>query len=306
MSKQKLVAIKSIEEIDMSFDKYDIEVENVSNFFANNILVHNCRFTLVHRGDELYGLNRRGKKVAVPNEIAEEVKNWFGDYSVDGELIGNVLYLFDALDINSNITSQPFLTRYDMLEDFYNRYSGDSAYIKLVPVAKTTTQKQKMFDDLKANKAEGIVFKRSAAKYTTGRPASGGNYLKCKFWASASCIVSKINTTKRSVEVSLMNGNKLVPAGNVTIYPNFDMPKLDDIIEVKYLYATSASILYQPIHLGVRDDIAAKDCVISQLKYKQTVDEDEEQAIVPKPPEKKLDISDIKISDKTKRYLDLD
>ena len=37
------VTIKAIEEITEQFDRYDLEVENVSNFFANNVLVHNCR-----------------------------------------------------------------------------------------------------------------------------------------------------------------------------------------------------------------------------------------------------------------------
>lgn len=44
---KKLLAITTIEEVTESFDRYDLEIENVSNFFANDILVHNCRMITI-------------------------------------------------------------------------------------------------------------------------------------------------------------------------------------------------------------------------------------------------------------------
>ena len=75
--------------------------------------------------------------------------------------------------------------------------------------------------------------------------------------------------SKRSVSVSLYENGSLVDVGNVTIPPNKDIPNHGDIVEVRYLYAYREGSLFQPVYLGVRDDIADEECDVSQLKYKQ-------------------------------------
>jgi len=39
------------------------------------------------------------------------------------------------------------------------------------------------------------------------------------------------------------------------------------VAEVRYLYATDADQLFQPVFMRLRDDKAAADCVLSQLRY---------------------------------------
>ena len=40
-------------------------------------------------------------------------------------------------------------------------------------------------------------------------------------------------------------------------------------MECRYLYAFRESgCIYQPVYLGVREDIRSEECVTSQLKYK--------------------------------------
>ena len=43
--------------------------------------------------------------------------------------------------------------------------------------------------------------------------------------------------------------------------------KESPIVEVRYLYATKDSILYQPVFVRLRTDKSAGDCVLSQLVY---------------------------------------
>ena len=133
-----------------------------------------------------------------------------------------------------------------------------------------------MLDALRRLKAEGVVFKRHAAPYTPGRPASGGDQLKLKFTATASCIVAKANGTKRSVALMLLDGRKRVAVGNVTVPANKPIPKAGSVIEVRYLYAYPAGSLFQPVCLGQRDDVGPDACTISQLKYKGGEDEEAE------------------------------
>ena len=45
--------------------------------------------------------------------------------------------------------------------------------------------------------------------------------------------------------------------------------QLGDVVEVRYLHAAQVGgALYQPVLLGVRDDVEADECVVAQLKLK--------------------------------------
>ena len=70
---------------------------------------------------------------------------------------------------------------------------------------------------------EGVVFKDMDAPFSAGRPNSGGSQLKFKFVETASFVVTGVNG-KRSVTLALYDGDRLVPAGNVTIPPNLAIP----------------------------------------------------------------------------------
>jgi DNA ligase-1 len=77
--------IKSIEKLSKSYDKYDLEISDNHNFFANEILVHNCR--CIARKDGLW--SRNGKKFASVPHIEEALKPIFELYPtliLDGEL----------------------------------------------------------------------------------------------------------------------------------------------------------------------------------------------------------------------------
>jgi len=140
--------------------------------------------------------------------------------------------------------------------------------ITMVETHYTAGQKREAFDRLKFDNAEGVVFKHIDAPYIAGRPASGGSQLKYKFCETASFVVGKVNA-KRSVLLMLLAGKNLTAAGNVTIPPNYEIPKAVQIVECRYLYAfKERGCIYQPVYLGVRDDIPEEECTASQLKYK--------------------------------------
>jgi len=106
------------------------------------------------------------------------------------------------------------------------------------------------------------------APYTAGRPNSGGNQLKHKFYATCSAVVSKVNS-QRSVELRLLNCPGWVPVGNVTIPVNRPVPEVGWVVEIRYLYAFKESnALYQPVYRGRRSDIEQHECTLSQLKSK--------------------------------------
>lgn len=200
--------------------------------------------------------------MSLDKEIMEAINLNEGSVTIDGELIDSKLYTFDYL-----MTGIPYKERLKLLEANYGDYNMKN--IIVIYTAYTKEEKQKLYDELKARNAEGIVFKDLRAMYTPGRPASGGTQVKFKFCETCTCIVCGRSSTKRSVALALLDENgKELTVGNVTIYPNFAIPNINDLVEIKYLYAYKGGSLYQPVYKGVRTDLDMVDCKLSQLKYK--------------------------------------
>ena len=212
------------------------------------------------------GINKLGLAVAVPETIEKAAMVFACDFIIDGEAVGDVLHAFDLLGLDGElVTGEAYTDRYLHLMNLLA--AGQQRHIKFVESAYMPKQKQEMLDRLKREGREGVVFKHLNAPYTPGRPASGGTQFKFKFCESASFIVGKVNG-KRSVALKLFDGTDLVSVGNVTIPPNKEIPGINGVVEVRYLYAYRGGSIYQPVYLGSRDDVAPHECVVSQLKYK--------------------------------------
>jgi bifunctional non-homologous end joining protein LigD len=219
--------------------------------------------------------NRRSWKVGIPQDVAEELAK-FDDCILDGELVGGVYYVFDCLSHNSeDLRPDSYLNRFNTLVE---EVIGDRMLyqVDIVPTAYGTNEKRKLVQSLEHK--EGVVFKELSAPHTVGRPNSGGSQFKCKFWSSATCVVSAVNNeagstkSKRSVAVAVDSPEGFVQVGNVTVPPNYDMPNLGDYVEIKYLYFNPGGALYQPQYLGVRDDVEID--LLSSLKPKSEDSDD--------------------------------
>ncbi|MEI7430539.1 MAG: hypothetical protein WCL27_08785, partial [Betaproteobacteria bacterium] len=197
-----------------------------------------------------------------------------GAFHVDGEIIGDCLYVFDLLaNQGQGLDAMPWIKRIQLAE----KVLAGCTHLKAVPVAVSTEYKFTLWEKVKAQDGEGVVFKRLNALIRAGRPNSGGDWLKYKFTESASCCVIDINAGKRSVQIGLLESKnhleeikdqKLIPVGNVTIPPNQAIPSAGALIEVNYLYAYPGGSLYQPVYRGKRTDLELSACHLQQLKYK--------------------------------------
>ena len=243
------------------------------------------RLTLKKNENKITGYNRKGNVVSVPHVIQKGFAP-LDNCTVDGELIGETYYVFDILSYKGeSVQDKSVKSRIAILKKMFVNHAiisigkdeevfGLSENVIFVDVAASTEQKKKLWEEIKRDNGEGIVLKHRSAFYTVGRPASGGNYLKHKFYKTCSCIVTVTNQ-KRSVGIGLYaGGTEYEPVGNVSIPANFDVPKINDIVEVRYLYAFVGGSLFQPTFLGVRNDIESRDCRIEQLVYKQNNDEE--------------------------------
>jgi bifunctional non-homologous end joining protein LigD len=210
------------------------------------------RHIMVRKSNAVEGANKKGLLIALPLPIQKALEAFLGTFVIDGEAIGDRLYVFDLLESDGkNLRSRPYKDRYLELMNLVARSPGSGGAILLVATAWTPKEKRRMFENLKKKKREGIVFKLVSAPVIVGRPSSGGSQLKYKFYATASVVVTKVNA-QRSVAVSVYDnsGEVSLPvaAGNVTIPANQAVPKVGQVLEVRYLYAYKGGSLF---HLGL-------------------------------------------------------
>jgi bifunctional non-homologous end joining protein LigD len=229
---------------------------------------------LVRKTDKtLIASNRNGLACAIPDSVKKQLLTHPANFVLDGELIGELYIVYDLLEFDGEIMANtPYKERMTGLYDQFNawRWNRLPGHFQLADTAYTPAEKKDLLRNLKLEGKEGIVFKRADAKWYAGRPASGGSAIKCKFWSSCSCIVVAVNK-QRSVAVELLADVKL---GNVTIPPNYEIPKIGQVVEVKYLYVKGlGGSLYQPIYLGVRDDVPMEDCTVQMQRLKYQAEE---------------------------------
>jgi bifunctional non-homologous end joining protein LigD len=225
---------------------------------------------------DVVGINRKGLFVPLPQPIADELLTIAASSNaihIDGEIIGDILYVFD-LHMHQGISlhSGPWSKRMRLAQIAL----AQCEHIKTVPVAITTAEKRRLWSQVKAAHGEGIVFKRLNSPVTEGRPNSGGDWLKFKFTETATVQVGSISSSKRSVRIDLFDEQgDVVHVGNVTIPQNYEIPKLNTLVDVEYLYAYKGGCIYQPVYRGIRTDLDITACTLSQLKYKPEGNEPE-------------------------------
>lgn len=221
------------------------------------------RRLLFKNKNDCFGGNRKGQKVPLPEEILRSLENE-DDLILDGEIIGTTLYVFDVLRYNGkDYKKSPLVERLAILEKL-----NLGKNIVKTKTAKNKKEKRELLSELRMMGAEGVVIKNSKSAYNSSRPASAGPALKFKFYKTATVKVSAITQKKRSVQVSVLDGNKFIDVGAVTIPPNHEVPSTGELVEVRYLYAYKGGSLYQPTYLGVRKDLEDADASITQLEYK--------------------------------------
>lgn len=212
----------------------------------------------------IIGVNKKGTEVPLPRMIIQSIND---DCVLDGEIIGEILHVFDILNANGeDIKGIDCVKRIAVLNSLE---FGNS--IKIVETAFTTEEKRAMFIRLKKENKEGMVFKLKSSPYVSGRPASGGSQLKFKFQKSGTFVVANITKGKRSVGLQVTSPDGYINIGKCTVPPNKPMPIVGALVEIQYLYAYKGGCLFQPVYLNERHDSDLLDCSISQIVYKAEV-----------------------------------
>lgn len=223
---------------------------------------------------EITPANRKGLVTTVSDSILKDL-NKFCDSHVpslfyDTEDMGDYLVIFDLLVKEHPL--QPFRKRARRLKLLRAVLTDlELNHLKVdvpIPVI-SETDLVRLIDTAKHNNEEGVVARRGSSIYTPGKPNSGGEALKLKFWESCTCRVQSNHPTKRSIGLELLDNTEWVPVGNCTIPPNSAIPAVSNLVEIKYLYAYRGGSIYQPQYKGIRTDLDETAADINQLKFKE-------------------------------------
>ncbi len=192
--------------------------------------------------------NKQGLATTIPQHIAKAISK-YNDVILDGELIEDTFWVFDALNINDNY-HQRYSWLLKNIEDMYP--------IHIVPAYFTTQDKQTFYNLVKKEGKEGVVFKNLHLN----------EQLKCKFYATLSAIVDEAITGKSSFKSYVLDDKGCrVDLGHCSALGK-RMPQAGDVVEIRYLYCYKKGKLAQAVFLGVRDDVDHSECTIKQLKFK--------------------------------------
>src|SRR5271155_1168377 len=119
-------------------------------------------------------------------------------------LKGGGYWPFDLLSFDGNdITHRSATYRLQLLIAMLK--ARPSKAIGRVRTAFSEREKYALLNTIRAERGEGVVFKNAHARYSPGRPASGGDALKHKFKASATCAVLSHSSGKLSVQIAVSN-----------------------------------------------------------------------------------------------------
>jgi bifunctional non-homologous end joining protein LigD len=216
--------------------------------------------------------SKPGKSVSYPNEIAGAFAYLkYKTFLFDGELVGDVYYAFDLLQRNGvMLAAKSYRERFNELCMEIQSRIPSGGLVRVCPTFLTTKTKQAAIAEYWRDRAEGVVFKRIDAPY---RPARAGQHFKFKFTKKASCIVTSVGRDgKATMDIAMADLEKcqIIPVGRCSLNGK-DTPKPGEVVEVRYLYATEAMRLYQPVFLRKRTDQTPRDCDLQQLQFKEGI-----------------------------------
>ncbi len=186
-------------------------------------------------------------------------------FVLDGELVGDTYWVFDFLLADGSLNGVPLSDRRVILEQFFAMFPVNP--FRLVPQARTASEKEALMERAVTDRLEGLVFKRADSAYAFGHrhPA----WLKAKFVATADVVVMDVRDDgKESAKLGIMRNGALFEIGRCSL---IGKPAVSpgDVVEVRYLYVPDPAKprLYQPPLLRKRTDKLPSECDGADLKY---------------------------------------
>jgi ATP-dependent DNA ligase len=254
----------------------DLKTAITSTDFAIEPKLDGIRALAVVDNGDVKLLNRHGNllvssqvnrcRAAIETKLAHDFPS--GYWVLDGEIMPSdgTFWVFDLVQApgvcNENYEFQHRREALERLAELLAWELEISPIMHVVSHAVSTAGKAALVAMIMADGGEGVMIKSRAAKYSGRRVRHS---LKWKITKTADVVVTARNTDgKCNASLAVFDGGKRVDVGDVSMLGRPDVP-VGTVLEVKFLYVTEGTRLYQPRVVGVRYDKTAAECELHQL-----------------------------------------
>lgn len=216
-------------------------------------------------------LNRMGKPkaLAMSGNIVRSFRSINEGYWIfDAELLNGNIFIFDLARAGDTITPKtPFGERFLALELFMDIWNHDKA-ITILDCARTTEEKQFLFDYAQANRYEGVILRNLNGAYKGGESNDLGRY---KFTKDADVVIYDNSAEgKASVTLAVYHNDltKIIEVGHASTIGKRPTPGIGQVWKVSYLYILDENKpkLVQARLMEQRLDKPMKQCTMAQFK----------------------------------------
>lgn len=253
----------------------DLKKAIVSEDFAIEPKLDGVRALTTIDDGKVTFLNRHGKPLSAASTnaarpvLAAQLERDFGGggyWVLDGEIMPDGSYwIFDLVEAPGVCNADhPFYSRREALEHMAELLNWeDNKLIHVVSHAVSEAGKAALVAMIMADGGEGVMIKKLNERYSERRVRHS---LKWKITSTADVIVTNRNSDgKCNASLAVVDSvGKLIDVGDVSMIGRPDVP-VGTVLEVKFLYVTEGTRLYQPRVVGVRDDKSPAECGLDQL-----------------------------------------
>jgi ATP-dependent DNA ligase len=254
----------------------DLRTAIASEDFAIEPKLDGIRAMAVIDDGKVQLLNRHGKVLASSQvnwcrgSIEAKLERDFpsGYWILDGEIMpaDGTFWVFDLVQA-PGVCNEDYAFRYrrDALEHLAELLAWENdpkPIIHIVSHAVSEAGKGALVAMIMADGGEGVMIKSLKSPYAGRRVRHS---LKWKITKTADVVVTARNTDgKCNASLGVFDSGKLVNVGDVSMIGRPDVP-VGTVLEVKFLYVTEGTRLYQPRVVGVRYDKTGGECEMHQL-----------------------------------------
>jgi hypothetical protein len=237
--------------------------------------------SVLYRLNRVTASNKRGNGIPVPPKIATAIRQLASLASCEtlglaGEYLDSTLHIFTIWEKNgTSLMTLPQNLRVavkEKLEQLFAEHLAASTKknsLKFVYTAKTQSDKTALYETIKANAGEGVVFKHRESDVS----------FKYKLYETTEVLV--VANSKRSAECFAYHDGTLTSLGSVTIPNDSTHQEIKEanlrqqpiVASVKYLYLSAPPAigptcgqLTQASFLRFRPDFDEQSCVTTELK----------------------------------------
>jgi len=252
---------------------------DVDEFILNNDWVFEQKIdgkrALIHVRDRVAtAYNRKGEETNLPETVqgAFDIKGFDGYWIFDGEILDHDFWVFDVIACPgaeggvTDLRDLAFSQRRQFLEGLFDTWNHK--HVRLVRQEFVDVRKSMLLKKIHEEGGEGVVIKNLTGRYQPGKRSHA--WLKLKFTATHEVVVTGLNRGGKdlAVDIGHFHEGEMIDAGGLKIPEAIiESVRVEDVVEVRYLYVTEDHKLYQPVFLRKRDDKTPEDCTTDGLQY---------------------------------------